>query len=286
MKFFNSLAVASLVLLVVPAAAAEGPRHARDVSYSFEGPFGHFDRGQLQRGYKVYKEVCAACHSMRLISFRNLADPGGPGFSEAEVKALAATFTVQDGPGDDGQMFERPGLPSDRLPSPFPNEQAARNANGGALPPDLSLITKARAGWEGTFNQLVNGIGGPDYVYSILTGYENVPACAGASPTGHYNPYFGPGGIPEACKKDGAPTIEGSFIAMPPPLSDGQVTFDDGAPNKVDDMARDVSAFLAWTAEPKMEERKSMGFATIVYLAVLAVLLLFVKQRIWAKVEH
>jgi ubiquinol-cytochrome c reductase cytochrome c1 subunit len=272
MKLFTSLAAAALVLLAVPAFAAEGQRDAKDISYSFEGPFGTFDKGQLQRGYKVYKEVCATCHAMGLLSFRNLAEPGGPGFTEEQVKALAATFTVQDGPGEDGQMFERPGLSSDRFPSPFPNEQAARNANGGTLPPDLSLITKARAGWTGTFNQLLNGIGGPDYVYSVLTGYEQAPPeLAKEAPEGkHYNPYF----------------AASHWIGMPPPLTDGQVTFDDGAPNKVDDMARDVSAFLAWSAEPKMEERKSMGFATIIYLAVFAVLLYLVKQRVWAKVEH
>ena len=272
MKLLKTLAAASLALLAVPAFAAEGQRDAKDISYSFEGPFGHFDKGQLQRGYKVYKEVCSACHSMHLVSFRNLADHGGPGFTEEQVKALAATFTVQDGPGEDGQMFDRPGLPSDRFPSPFPNEQAAKNANGGALPPDLSLITKSRAGWYGTFNQLINGIGGPEYVYSVLTGFEEPPAeIAKDAPEGkHYNPYF----------------ANGPWIGMAPPLTDGQVTFDDGAPDKVDDMARDVSAFLAWTAEPKMEERKSMGFATVIYLAILAVLLYFVKQRIWAKVEH
>ena len=176
MKLFKTLAAASLVLLCVPAIAAEGQKDAKDISYSFEGPFGHFDRGELQRGYKVYKEVCSACHSMRLISFRNLADHGGPGFSEEQVKSLAATFTVKDGPGEDGEMFDRPGIPADRFPSPFANEQAARNANGGALPPDLSLITKARAGWYGTFNQLLNGIGGPEYVHSVLTGYEAAPA--------------------------------------------------------------------------------------------------------------
>jgi ubiquinol-cytochrome c reductase cytochrome c1 subunit len=272
MKLFKTLATAALVLSAMPAFAQEGQKDAKDISYSFEGPFGHFDRGQLQRGYKVYKEVCSTCHSMRFISFRNLADPGGPGFSEEQVKALAATFTVKDGPGEDGEMFDRPGTPSDRFPAPFPNEQAARNANGGTLPPDLSLVTKARAGWTGTFNQLVNGIGGPDYVYSVLTGYEQAPPelAKEALEGKHYNPYF----------------AASHWIGMPPPLSDGQVTFDDGAPNKVDDMARDVSAFLAWTAEPKMEERKSVGFATIIYLGVLAVLLYFVKQKIWAKVEH
>jgi ubiquinol-cytochrome c reductase cytochrome c1 subunit len=271
MKFFTPLAIA-FALISMPALAAEGQREAKDISFSFEGPFGTYDKGQLQRGYKVYKEVCSACHSMRLVHFRNLADPGGPGFTEEQVKALAATFTVKDGPGEDGEMFDRPGLPADLFPSPFANEQAARNANGGALPTDLSLITKSRAGWTGTFNQLINGIGGPDYVYSVLTGYEQPPAeLANEAPEGkHYNPYF----------------AAGHWIGMPPPLTDGQVTFDDGAPNKIDDMARDVAAFLAWTAEPKMEERKSTGFATIIYLAVFAVLLYLVKQRVWAKVDH
>ncbi|CAN5315552.1 cytochrome c1 [soil metagenome] len=272
MKTLTTLAIAALVLLSLPATAAEGQRDAKDIAYSFEGPFGHFDKGQLQRGYKVYKEVCANCHAMHLVHFRNLADPGGPGFTQEQVKALAATFTVKDGPGSDGEMFDRPGLASDPLPSPFPNEQAARNSNGGALPPDLSLITKSRAGWYGTFNQLINGIGGPDYVHSVLTGYETPPPeLAKDQPEGkHYNPYF----------------VAAHWISMPPPLADGQVTFDDGAPNKVDDMARDVSAFLAWTAEPKMEERKSIGFAVVLYLALLAVLLYLVKQKIWAKVEH
>jgi ubiquinol-cytochrome c reductase cytochrome c1 subunit len=188
------------------------------------------------------------------------------------VKEIAAGVEVTDGPNDEGEMFTRPGRPSDHFHSPFPNDNAARAANNGALPPDLSLITKARAGWTGTFNQLINGIGGPDYVYSVLTGYEQAPAeLAKETPEGkHYNPYY----------------ANGPWIGMPPPLADGQVTFDDGAPDKIDDMARDVSAFLAWTAEPKMEERKSTGFATIIYLAVFAVLLYLVKQRIWAKVEH
>jgi ubiquinol-cytochrome c reductase cytochrome c1 subunit len=263
-----SIAAAGLVMLAGAALAAEGQKDAKGISYSFEGPFGHFDRAQLQRGYKVYKEVCAGCHSMHLVAFRNLAEPGGPGFTEEQVKALAATFTVQDGPNQDGDMFDRAGLPSDHFPSPFPNEEAAKAANGGALPPDLSLITKARAGWYGTFNQLINGIGGPQYVYSVLTGYEDPPQeLAKEQPEGkHYNPYF----------------IAGHWIGMPPPLSDGQVEFDDGAPNTVDAMARDVSAFLAWTAEPKMEARKKLGFMVMIYLAALALLLYLVKKKIWA----
>jgi len=270
MKMLKTLAIAAagLAMLGGAALAAEGQRDAKDVSYSFEGPFGTFDKGQLQRGYKVYKEVCSNCHAMKLVSFRNLAEEGGPGFTAEQVKALAATFTMKDGPGEDGEMFDRPGLPSDRFPSPFANEKAARVANGGALPPDLSLITKARAGWHGTFNQLFNGIGGPEYVYSVLTGYEEPSEeLKKEQPEGkNYNPYF----------------IGSHWISMPPPLSDGQVTFDDGAPNTVDAMAQDVSAFLAWTAEPKMEERKRLGFMTMIYLAVLALLMYLVKKKIWA----
>jgi cytochrome c1 len=271
MKLLNTLGIAAagFLLLCGAAQAAEGQMDAKGISYSFEGPFGTFDKAQLQRGYKVYKEVCAACHAMQYMHFRNLADAGGPGFSEAQVKALAATFTVQDGPDDQGEMFERPGLPSDRFPSPFANEQAARVANGGAYPPDLSLITKYRPGWFGTFNQLVNGIGGPQYVYSVLTGYQDPPAeLAAEQPEGKsYNPYF----------------ANGHWIGMPQPLTaDDQVTYDDGTPATVDQMARDVSAFLAWTAEPKMEERKRTGFMVVVYLGILALLLYLVKKKIWA----
>lgn len=260
------------MLFAAPAMAAEGQLPAKDISFSFEGPFGTFEKGQLQRGYKVYKEVCSSCHSLRFVHFRNLAEAGGPGFSEAQVKALAATFQVKDGPDDTGEMFDRPGLPSDTFPSPFANEQAARSANGGALPPDLSLITKSREGWHGTFTQLVHGIGGPQYAYSILTGYQDPPAeLAEQKPEGRfYNPYF----------------VNGHWIAMPPPLSDGQVTFDDGAPNTVDDMARDVAAFLAWSAEPKLEARKQLGFQVIVYLLILAGLLYLTKRRVWASIEH
>lgn len=268
MKKLKAIALAGLALALVPAAAlaAGGQKDAKNIAYSFEGPFGTFDRGQMQRGFKVYKEVCANCHSMKLISFRNLSEGGI--FNEEQVKALAATYTVKDGPNGEGEMFERPGLPSDRIPSPFANPEAAAVANGGAIPPDLSLITKSRPGWYGTFNQLWNGIGGPQYVYSVLTGYETPEGeLAKEQPEGkHYNPYFG----------------AGHWIGMAAPLTDGQVTFDDGAPNKVDDMARDVSAFLAFTADPNMESRKSTGFMVLIYLAVLSVLLYFVKKKVWA----
>lgn len=266
-----AIAAAGLVLSFGAAQAAEGQTPAKDISFSFEGPFGTFDRAQLQRGYKVYKEVCSSCHSMDYVSFRNLSQPGGPEFSDKQVKAVAASYTMQDGPNDQGEMFERPGLPSDRFPSPFPNEQAARAANGGAYPSDLSLITKYRPGWYGTFNQLFNGIGGPQYVYSVLTGYtpdEQVSEeLKKEQPEGkHYNPYF----------------ANGHWIGMPPPLTDDQVTYDDGTKATVDQMARDVSAFLAWTAEPKMEERKRTGFMVMIFLGILALLLYLVKKKIWA----
>lgn len=272
----NSLTVLAAIFIMAapaaPASAAEAQRPAKDISYTFEGPFGTFSRGQLQRGYKVYKEVCASCHSMRLLTFRNLADPGGPEFTEDQVKALAATFQVQDGPDESGEMFNRAALPSDRFPSPFANEQAARAANGGALPPDLSLMTKAREGWTGTFRQLANGIGGPEYVYSVLTGYEpEPPELAAEKPPGkYYNPYF----------------ANGHWISMPPPLSDGQVTFDDGASNTVENMARDVSAFLAWTAEPKLEQRKALGFQVMIFLVVFSTLVYLAKQKIWSGIDH
>lgn len=269
MKILASLALAGFALLAVPAHSLAEQIPAKGIGFSFEGPFGTFDRQQLQRGYKVYKEVCANCHAMKYVSFRNLAEAGI--FTEEQVKALAATFTVKDGPDSTGEMFDRPGLPSDRFPSPFANEEAARSANGGALPPDLSLITKARAGWYGTFNQLFNGIGGPQYVYSILTGFQEPPAELKAEqPEGkQYNPYF----------------TSGIWIGMAPPLSPGQVKYDDKPDDyeaTVDEMATDVAAFLAWTAEPKMEERKRLGFMVMVYLSVLTVLLYLVKKRIWA----
>lgn len=272
MKKLKSLLMAGLALglLSGAATAAEGQKEAKHIGFSFEGPFGKFDRTQLQRGYKVYKEVCANCHSMRLVSFRNMAEAGI--FTEEEVKALAATFTIQDGPNESGEMFERPRLPSDRFPSPFANDEAAKAANGGVVPPDLTLITKSRPGWYGTFNQLWNGIGGPQYVYSVITGYDEPLSeeLKKEQPEGKlYNPYFG----------------SGHWIGMAPPLADGQVTFDDGSPNKADDMARDVSAFLAWAAEPKMEERKEIGFMVMIYLAIFSVLFYLVKQRVWRDVH-
>ncbi len=272
MKKFASILIAATVLVAVSSAAhAEAEKTAKSVSFSFEGPFGTFDKAQLQRGYKVYKEVCSNCHSMKLVAFRNLADKGGPGFSEEQVKALAKSFKIHD-LNDAGEGIDRQGLASDYFPSPFATPAAAAAALGAA-PPDLSLITKAREGWHGTVNQLVNGVGGPQYVYSILTGYEKAPDdVAKDAPAGKfYNPYF----------------ESGVWISMPTNgnLTDGSVTFDDGAPNKVDDMAKDVSAFLAWTAEPKMEERKQTGFEVMVYLLILAGLMYALKRKVWSDIH-
>jgi len=271
-RLLTALSVGLGLALASPVMAAEGQHEAKDISFSFEGPFGLFDRAQLQRGFQVYKEICSACHSLSLVRFRNLGDPGGPSFPEDQVKALAAEYQITDGPNSDGEMFERPGLPSDALPSPYPNDNAARAANGGALPPDLSLITKSRPGWFGTWRQLVDNIGGPQYVYSVLTGYEEPPAdlAASAPPGTHYNPYF----------------AAGPWIGMPKPLNDGQVTYEDGTEATVDQMARDVSAFLAWAAEPKMEQRKQLGFQVLIYMIILTVLLYFTKQKIWSRIKH
>jgi ubiquinol-cytochrome c reductase cytochrome c1 subunit len=268
MTILKAIAVAALTLGSLPSLgfASEGQKTAKDVSYSFDGAFGTFDRAQLQRGFKVYKEVCSNCHSMKLLSFRNLAE--GKIFTEEQVKALAATYSVKDEPDANGEIKDRPARPSDRFPSVYDNVEAAKAANGGVVPPDMSLLAKSRPGWYGTVNQFWNGIGGPQYIYSVVTGYEEPEGeLAKEQPEGkYYNPYFG----------------SGHWIGMPPPLAEGQVVFDDGAPNGVNDMAKDVSAFLAFAADPNMESRKSTGFMVMLYLAALAVLMYFVKKRVWA----
>lgn len=259
----------------MPAGAAEGTPEPPRQTWSFSGPFGLFDRAQLQRGFKVYKEVCASCHSLSLVSFRNLAEPGGPGYSAAQVAALAAEYKVQDGPNDAGEMFERPGRPADRFPSPFPNDNAARTANGGALPPDLSVIAKART-YERGFPRFIFDIftqyqeQGPDYIVALLTGYEDAPQGFNLPEGSNYNKYF-----------------PGHAIGMPNPLSADQVTYDDGTPQTVEQYAKDVTAFLMWTAEPHMEARKRIGFQVMIFLIVFAGLLYFTKKKVWADVhEH
>ncbi|MCL6607425.1 MAG: cytochrome c1 [Geminicoccaceae bacterium] len=250
----RSLAAAALAGLL-PSSAAEAAGEAEPLlreSWPHQGIFGTYDRRALQRGFQVYKEVCAACHGTKYLAFRNLA---ALGFSEEEVKAIAAEYTVIDGPNDQGEMFERPARPSDRKPSPYPNEQAARAANNGAYPPDLSLIVKARAGGE-------------NYLYSLLVGYEEPPAGVTVPDGMYYNKYF-----------------PGHFIAMPPILQPDGVTYADGTRATVGQQARDVTQFLAWLAEPKLEERKSTGIKVMLFLIVLTGLLYAYKRRIWADVH-
>lgn len=242
-------------------------------TWSFSGPFGTFDKAQLQRGLKVYKEVCAACHSMKLLPFRQLADLG---YSEEQVKAFAAEYEVQDGPNDAGEMFTRKAVASDKFPSPFANEQAAAAANNGAAPPDFSLIAKARAVERG-FPKFVIDIftqyaeSGPDYIHALLTGYDQTPPEGMEIAEGtHYNPYF----------------VGGKSLAMAKPISDDQVTYDDGSPQTVDQYARDVSAFLMWTAEPHLDARKKTGFSVMIFMALFGALVYLTKKKIWSKVAH
>jgi ubiquinol-cytochrome c reductase cytochrome c1 subunit len=248
------------------AAAPEAQQNPPRQSWSFYGPFGKYDRAQLQRGYQVYREVCANCHSMQLVAFRDLAASGGPSFSDEQVKALAATFKVKDGPNQTGEMFERPGRPSDYFPSPFPNPEAAAAALGAA-PPDMSLLAKARDFERGFPLFLVDAVTqyqeeGVDYIDALLNGYTKAD-------DPNYNEWF-----------------PGHHIAMAAPLSDGAVEYTDGSPKTLQQYAKDVSAFLQWAAEPKLEARKSLGFAVLIYLAVFAVLLYLIKRRIWAKIPH
>ena len=251
------------------ASAAEAEQPPRQ-KWSFAGPFGKFDRGELQRGFKVYKEVCATCHGLSYVAFRNLAEPGGPGYSAAQAAAVAAEYKIKDGPNDQGEMFERPGRPADRFPSPFPNDQAARVANGGALPPDLSLMAKART-YERGFPWFVFDIftqyqeQGPDYLVALMTGYEEAPQGFTLPAGSNYNKYF-----------------PGHAIGMPKPLNDGQVTYDDGSPQTVAQYSKDVTAFLMWAAEPHMEVRKRIGFQVFIFLIVLSGLLYFTKKKVWA----
>ncbi|WP_417768299.1 cytochrome c1 [Stappia sp.] len=268
------LAMAAVAVAAPALAAGEAP-HVERQQWSFSGPFGYYDRAQLQRGFKVYKEVCASCHGARFLAFRNLAEEGGPGFTEDQVKVIAAEYTVLKGPNDDGEMEELPAIPSDRFPSPFPNEQAARAANGGAYPPDFSTLAKARAVASGfprfifdMFTQYQEH--GPDYIYGLLTGYEEAPEGVEVPAGQYYNTHF----------------IAGQTLAMAPPLYADSVEYTDGTPTTVEQYARDVSAFMMWVAEPKLEERKSMGFRVMIFLIIFASLLYFTKKSVWRDVSH
>ena len=236
-------------LLAGPALAAGGDVALTKRDWSFNGPFGTFDKAAMQRGFQVYREVCAGCHSMQYIAFRNFADLG---YNEAEIKAIAAEYDVEDGPNDEGEMFTRPGIPADRMPSPYPNDNAARAGNGGALPPDLSLIAKARAN-------------GPDYLYSLLIGYKEAPASMNVPDGMYYNDAY-----------------PGNLIAMPQPLYGDDVTYSDGADTSIEGSAADLTQFLMWAAEPKMEARKRIGVAAVFFLSIFVVLSVMAKRRVWA----
>jgi len=225
------------------------------IDWSFKGLFGKFDRGSLQRGYQVYSEVCAGCHSMKYLSYRNLSEKGGPEFSFEQAKAIAASFEITDGPNADGEMFTRPGKLSDKFVMPYENDKAAQAANGGAYPPDMSVLVKARGD-------------GVDYIYSILLGYEDAPSGITLDEGVYYNKY-----------------MYGNKIKMAAPLSDGSVEYGDGTEASIEQMSKDVTTFLMWAAEPHLEARHQMGFKAIVYLIILTVLVYFSMKKIWSRVE-
>jgi ubiquinol-cytochrome c reductase cytochrome b/c1 subunit len=265
---------AALSGLTAPSAQAQIEAAAPPMQHwSFWGPFGQYDPQQLQRGFKIYREVCSTCHSLKLLSFRNLADPGGPGFTEAQATAVASGFQVTDGPNDQGQMFKRPGKIADYFPPPFPNDQAARAALGGGLPPDMSTLAKARTYDEGFPWFIIDAFTmyqeqGPDYIHALLNGYTKAPAGFVLPPGTYYNEYF-----------------PGHALKMPPPLRDGQVKYTDGTPETLDQYGRDVAAFLMWASEPKLDERKRLGFQVMIYLIALTLLLYFTKKKVWHEVE-
>lgn len=281
-----SLALCAGLVFGAQAQAAEGGVTIEKQSWSFAGIFGTYDEHQLQRGFQVFREVCASCHGARLIAFRNLAEEGGPGFSEEQVKALAAEYEVADPTADGGV---RPGVPADRWPSPFATEQDARDANGGALPPDFSVLAKARGVKEEGLWWVLNYFtgyseGGPDYIHALLTGYhEEVPESAPHNSDGtpfqlpegkYYNDYF-----------------PGHAIGMAPPLSDEQVSYEVGegeiaVPLTVDQYATDVAAFMMWMAEPHLAGRKQTGFVVLLFLVMFAGLMYATKRRIWQGIEH
>lgn len=272
-------AALGLAAFAVPAMAAGGAKHPRSGDFSFEGPFGTYDQGQLQRGYKVYREVCASCHGMDLLHFRNLGDRHGPFWNShypnpndnPVVKALAAEIQVADIDSETGEPIMRDATTADRFPNPYPNATAAAGANGGAMPPDLSVMAKARHD-------------GANYIYSLLSGYQDAPAGLQIASGQYYNPYMAGDMTPFWTGEGHAPP--GGFIAMPPPLADGQVTYDDGVEASVDQMAKDVAAFIAWASEPKATERKQAGFGVMIFLLIFAGLTYASYRRIWKGVAH
>ncbi|HCP01803.1 MAG: cytochrome c1 [Alphaproteobacteria bacterium] len=240
-------------LVSTSAIAAGDAKHPEDREWPFEGIFGTVDLASAQRGLQVYLEVCSGCHSLKHVAYRNL---GALGFSEAEIKVIASGFDVPDGPDKEGEMFERAAIPSDRFVSPFPNEEAAKAANNGARPPDLSLQVKAHPG-------------GANYLHALLTGYVDAPEGVNVPTGSNYNPFF-----------------RGGFIAMPAPLFEDGVEYADGTPATVEQMATDVVNFMQWAAEPEMEQRKKTGFKVVIFLIILSAILYAGKRKMWANVDH
>ena len=226
-----------------------------ETDWTFKGLFGKYDRASLQRGYQVYTEVCAACHSMQYLSYRNLAEPGGPEFTEEEAKFIAASFEVLDGPNSEGEMFTRPAKLSDKFVMPYENIEASKAANGGAYPPDMSVLAKARKG-------------GADYIYSLLLGYDDPPSDIKLDDGVYYNKY-----------------MYGNKIKMSAPLSDGLVEYNDGTEATKEQMAKDITTFLMWSAEPHLETRHKTGFRVIVYLIILSILVFLTMKKIWSRIE-
>ena len=252
----NFLIIITLLLaFATKLYSAGGEAEPIKVDWSFKGITGKFDRASLQRGFQVYKEVCSSCHSMQYLSYRNLGEPGGPEFSEQEVKAIAASVEIIDGPDDQGEMFTRPGRPADKFKNPYPNVKASIAANGGAYPPDMSVLVKARPG-------------GSNYIYSVLVGYEDPPAGVTLDEGVYYNKY-----------------MIGNKIKMSSPLSDDIVEYSDGTQASIDQMAKDVTTFLSWAAEPELEERHRTGVKVIIYLILLTTLVYLSMKKIWSRID-
>jgi len=250
--FFVSFVIFSFSMV---ASQTEEKIELIKIDWSFKGITGKFDRASLQRGYQVYTEVCASCHSMNLLSYRNLGEEGGPEFSVDQVKAIAANFEVTDGPNNDGEMFTRPGRPSDKFVSPYPNVQAAMAANGGAYPPDMSVLVKARKG-------------GANYIYSVLMGYEDPPQDFQLSDGVYYNKY-----------------MDGNKIKMSKPIADDIVSYADGTKATESQIAKDVTTFLAWSSEPHLEKRHKMGMKVVIYLIILTLLVYLSMKRLWSRID-
>lgn len=282
MKMFRTLTLTlatTLGLASGAAYAAGSEAHVEDYDFSFEGPFGSYDTNQLQRGLQIYTEICAGCHGLKFVAFRNLHDEGGPHLPEDQMRAYADQYEVWDPLLFDGEGDFRPATPADHFP-----ESSLSNA------PDLSLMAKARAGFHGPYgtgiNQFLKGMGGPEYIATLLSSYADEPQCAldmEDPMDGFYNTAFASGGYPEECKdENGEHKYPGSWIAMGPPLYDEAIEFNDGHANDVEHMAQDVAAFLMWTAEPKMNARKQAGLTGVIFLTVLSVLLYLTNKRLWA----